>query len=459
MNHEPDLSAKLRAAGDAVHATPDLGEVEDAVRRRLARRRLTTGVVALMLVAGAGGLGFGIGRAAGSGSGGQLTAPSSGGPEDVPGTVEPPAENFDDSQGSAGAPTPATTIPASQGEDGGWGADAVRDQPELRLVIERVTAAGVSVRGLMGPDYGSDIWFEEETTGWQPAPWCYPGTEFRVGVAAAGLIDVTYLSILQPAPPSVTAWPALVGWADANPHRVLVVQAPGADNASVTYVDGATDASAVVDGLAVLVVQGRHDVTDYELSVTGPEGVATYSDLDPSTDPAWRAACEPPPPSLPDAGIAPDDPAVAEAQIRANFALVYDGTVPPEDKPDHLVDDWTGIREAQQQVSEGSFAEAAASAEFTVDDLVFTSPDEAWFRYRIDTSITSFSQRFGVARFIDGHWRIVRATVCQDLSLAGGNCEEGVSFRVFPGLASFEERWEDLENDVVAATTSPPAPD
>jgi hypothetical protein len=36
---------------------------------------------------------------------------------------------------------------------------------------------------------------------------------------------------------------------------------------------------------------------------------------------------------------------------------------------------------------------------------------------------TTFRDRFGIARLIDGVWKITRDTICQDLSMAGGNCE------------------------------------
>lgn len=467
MDHESELPGRLRAAADAVHVPPDLAEVEDGVRRRLARRRLVTGVVALMLVAGAGGLGFGIGRSATDNSGERLTAPAASDSESGVTTVGPetrdaPSDIADDSSGQGDASTPATTVPVPPGAvTGDEGMDSALEYPEFTLVVERVTSTGVTVRGLLGPDYGHENWTEDSAggpTGWQPEPWCYGGTEFRVGLAAPGLIDVAYLSISQSPRAPVAAWVTQAGWADAHPHLVVVVRAPGANEASVAYPDGATDRSPLTDGLAVLVVPWRADVVDFELSVTGPDGVAVYSaqDLDPNNDPAWREACVPPPPSLPDAGAPPADPAAAEAEVRANFALLYDRAVPLEDKPDHLVDDWKGVVEAQQQVSEGPNAEVAETAEFIIEEFVFTSPDEAWFRYRIETSLSSFSERFGVARFIDGHWRIVRATVCQDLSLGGGGCEEGVSFRVFPGLTSFQEQYDEMfEGDVTAATMAP----
>ena len=54
--------------------------------------------------------------------------------------------------------------------------------------------------------------------------------------------------------------------------------------------------------------------------------------------------------------------------------------------------------------------------------MVFVSPDEAWFRYDIATTAGNFNDRFGIAYRIDGVWKITRAVICQDLSLAGGQC-------------------------------------
>ena len=61
----------------------------------------------------------------------------------------------------------------------------------------------------------------------------------------------------------------------------------------------------------------------------------------------------------------------------------------------------------------------------TIAELVFTAPDEAWFRYSIDTPGNDFDNRYGIAVAVDGVWKITRSTVCQDLSLAGGDCGEG----------------------------------
>ncbi len=95
------------------------------------------------------------------------------------------------------------------------------------------------------------------------------------------------------------------------------------------------------------------------------------------------------------------------------------------------IDDTTGVAAAREEVTAGSFEESAASAEAIVEALVFTAPDEAWFRYRIETSVTTLRDRFGIARLIDGVWKITRDTICQDLSMASGNCVPGYDV-VFP---------------------------
>jgi len=57
-----------------------------------------------------------------------------------------------------------------------------------------------------------------------------------------------------------------------------------------------------------------------------------------------------------------------------------------------------------------------------IEELVFTTPDEAWFRYRIETAGIDLDNRYGMAVVVDGSWRITRDTLCQDLSMAGGDC-------------------------------------
>ena len=73
----------------------------------------------------------------------------------------------------------------------------------------------------------------------------------------------------------------------------------------------------------------------------------------------------------------------------------------------------------------GTYADQAGNADIVVEDLVFTTPTEAWFRYRIETGVTVLDDRYGIAREIDGTWKITRGTLCQDLAIAGGDCGTG----------------------------------
>ena len=75
-----------------------------------------------------------------------------------------------------------------------------------------------------------------------------------------------------------------------------------------------------------------------------------------------------------------------------------------------------------------SFGNAANTAEYQLNDLVFTSPTEAWFMYEIHTTTVGvLGNRFGIVRLVDGDWRFARAVVCQDLSLAGAPCSPAVN--------------------------------
>ena len=111
---------------------------------------------------------------------------------------------------------------------------------------------------------------------------------------------------------------------------------------------------------------------------------------------------------LPDPGVQPHDPATAEAQIRERHALLVDMSVPFADKPADLLDDRTGVQDATARLDIGQFADVAKTASYTIAQVVFTAPDQAWFRYTITTSTSTFADRFGVATFNGAVWQITR---------------------------------------------------
>ena len=64
-----------------------------------------------------------------------------------------------------------------------------------------------------------------------------------------------------------------------------------------------------------------------------------------------------------------------------------------------------------------------ATASYNIDEIVFTDPTTAWFRYTITAPTGTFADRFGMATFNGRVWQITRATLCGDLALAGATCQ------------------------------------
>jgi hypothetical protein len=218
-----------------------------------------------------------------------------------------------------------------------------------------------------------------------------------------------------------------LGFAEGTPFRVLVLQvAPEVTSVSVRFADGAVDAATPTKGWLVLAVPGAQEGR-FELAVqiAGEERAMSWREFPMLGDETWQIECTPPPPALPPAGPQPADAAAAEASIRERFDLLWDWETPRDEKPDDLLDDWTGVAEAVETVRQGGFGDTARTAEQIITELVFTSPTEAWFRYDIRTDITDFRDRFGYANFIDGSWRLARDMICQDLALAGAQCVPG----------------------------------
>lgn len=429
--------------------------------RRGRRARVVAGVGAAMLVAAAGGLGFGIGRSLdddGSPDADVIvpaTEPSTtevttAAQEPVADTV-PAVEEVAPADGDEPATTgtPAADQPAEGGVvaaevDGapnasgspGWSAF---NEPEMELLVERTTTDGMTVRVHLG-----EIWENLEASGypggWQPPGWCFENGQARVAIAGGSpaVIDVGGVAwYSEPYLGRSVSWLTL-GRSDGNPHRIVFVQVPGdTTNVTATWGDGSTDEMAPQNGVAVLVAPGTPNTIEHDdghhvwleeqpdftvtfVSGSGPvtvddDGIGTWS------DPEFVRSCSPPPPELPEPGEQPADPAAAEAEILGVIDLLYgldDGEADVAD----LVDDPTGVAEAQAQVADGDYADAIASLVVEVEELVFTEPGEAWFRYRIETDITNLYDRYGIAVFVDGVWKLTRATICQDVGMAGASC-------------------------------------
>jgi hypothetical protein len=458
MKLDDELPAYLARRVEHVHVSGDLADVEVRSGRRRARRRAASRVAAAALVAMAGGVGFGLGR--------QVDGDASvaAGPADADATAADERASADSTvvapEPAISAPTPAATAPSPKLESGadattayrggdvnggmvttGWG--PLQGQP-AELLYARVTPTGYTLRVHRGPSWDTgDMGYGDGE--WQPAPWCFTSAEMRLAVASDTVIDVGSAGWWTEPFQGLAATSFALGGPDGAPLRALVVQV-GADvtSVAVTFSDGASDEAAPANGVVALAVPGQGDGDpaaglpgSFELVIDRGDGTESVVDdtalaASYSSD-EWYEGCSPPPPALPEPGVGPADPAAAEADIAARFTLLYDGSVAAEDKPADLLDDDAGVAEARQAVLDGGFAESARTARVEIDELVFTAPDEAWFRYTIRSDSGDFRDRFGVVHLVAGSWRFARAVLCQDLALAGGTCEPYVDPVLPPG--------------------------
>ncbi len=448
MDIERQLSEHLTEAASSVSATPDLAEVEIGARRVRSRRRVATGVAAAMLIAGAGGAGFGLGRGAGR-SEGQVVAPAQSADSDAEGDGAPAAAESGDATQPSPANEVAEAVPAPESIDAPLGSPGTMSRdfkvggdqmPAYELVLERVTDSGITIRALRGESWYSDEMAVPDASGWVAPRWCHGDAELRIGLSGPGLIDVTSTSWFSELSVDAVVSAAQAGWADGQPLAVIAVQV-GDGITEVAATSGeVSDRGAPTGGVVVLLLPGIDPYTDgYAVDVTDASGTRALTDaeLNPMNTPEWHEACEPPPPALPEAGEQPADAAAAEAAVRGVFTELFGSTTPFEDKPAGLLDDDTGVAAAIEVARGGDYADAVATAEYTIEDFVFTNPTEAWFRYSIATGMSYFSQRYGTAHLIDGSWRISRGVICQDLALAGAPCEPD------PGPI-YPESWYDM---------------
>jgi hypothetical protein len=456
-NHEHELARRLDVVAASVSVRPDLAEVERGAGRIRSRRRMATGVVAAMLIAGAGGVGFGIGRSVSDGeqiaSNSAAQAPASDAPAgdepagDEPAVDEPAADEVDEPVGTV--PTeavPVTTVVTTDGvpESGDDAASSYWAPAPMQLLQERTLASGIRVRLQVGQTWEHG-WSEGD---WTPAGYCMQNREARVTFDGPDLVDVGGAGLFAELFRGLQVQVGETGWADDHPVRYVVVQAePSISEVAVNWDDGLSDRAAVTNGVAVLVVEPATVDRDgvwsrgYTIEVTDTAGVRTLTqaDLNYYEDPEFRAGCNPPPPALPDAGEQPADPAAAEQALRDRFALLWDMDVARDDKRS-LLDDWTGVDAAADAVLTGGFSDEAATAVHEIEEVVFTSPTEAWFRYALLTDISNFYERYGTATLVDDEWQFTRAVMCQDLSLGGGTCEPGFE-PIFP--PSWYERYHE----------------
>jgi hypothetical protein len=265
--------------------------------------------------------------------------------------------------------------------------------------------------------------------GWVPPAWCNPTGGFRVTMTHDDSIGTSQGQLYDEVPDDVVGTLFSSGYAEGHPFKVLVLQvSKKVTLVSVRFSDGAQDQAVAQNGIVILAAMGKRAPRfGLTLTVDGVEREMPSTDLFQQGNKKWQEDCTPPPPVLPPPGEQPANPQTEEDLVRERFGLLFDQGVSRGDKPDDLIDDRTGVDDALDAVAKGPFGDAAVTAEYNIDELVFTSPTEAWFRYTISTSVGVFGERFGIARINGGRWQILRAVLCQDLALAGAPCSPDVA--------------------------------
>jgi hypothetical protein len=187
---------------------------------------------------------------------------------------------------------------------------------------------------------------------------------------------------------------------------------------------GAWAAAAVVLALGALgfAVVAQVRVSDLEHRVVALERSIDRTAAPPGDVGSPTTTTPRPADDQPVAGDQPANPGAAEAAVRSAFVNLYDGARPIAERVD-AVDDPRGVADALGAAAEGDFALKVANTRATVSEVIFTSPTTATTRYSVlvngDPQVADAQ---GAARFVDGEWKVTRATVCADLEDVGAPC-------------------------------------
>ena len=326
------------------------------------------------------------------------------------------------------------------GVAGGMYVPSAYEEQQMKLIATRTTPSGVVMRVHLNR-YQDNPYTLGGPPGWQPAAWCYPQGDLRVSIIAPDSINLAYAAWYETLKDGLSVTTFASGYPEGSPIFGALAQVdPDVAQVTMTTASGLTDSTAPIDGLALLEVAGGIE-QDLTFTVTKADGSSTTTPVGELTTPyataEYHAACDPPPPALPEAGEQPSDPNATEASVRANWAIVHDFAGDAQSRRSY-VDDDTGVAEAWTALQNGDYADAAKASTADIAELVFTSPAEAWFRYDVLTPITNFYDRYGIAHLgADGVWIFTRQTICQDISLAPGfGCTPPVDALLPPSAAA-----------------------
>ena len=424
-------------------AASDLSPAERTSLRSPASR-IAALAACTALVAGLGG--FLIGRTSGSSDQSTLKAGAS------------VAESSDSVANTNGANTPGAPVSNDSMGDSKIGSSSARldgegmfslnayEEPKQELIAERTTTSGITMRAHL-QDYGAGANpYVGQFGSWMPAGWCFPTGNLRISIVTATAVNISGAAWFSEPKGGSAISTFAAGYAEGSPVYGAAVQvSAGITSVTFTTASGLTDTAPVVRGVALLAVSGpiEQAFTTTLTSADGTTSSQSNADLSlPYDGSDYAAACEPPPPALPDAGAQPADVVAAEAAVRESWNVARDFNNTDSAARLARIDDTTGIADAWKALSTGEFADAAKTSSTTIQDFVFSSPTEAWFRYDVTTAMGNFTNRYGKALLgNDGVWRITRQTVCQDLGLApGSQCTPPVD-TLYPPSAANDPRY------------------
>ncbi|MGE3835429.1 MAG: hypothetical protein AB7H43_11650 [Acidimicrobiia bacterium] len=246
---------------------------------------------------------------------------------------------------------------------------------------------------------------------------CQPDGGVRVGVVADDLVGTTAQTTF---PPSM-AWSGafgIVGAAEGRPAGVAIVRA-NAVRVEAVFPNGTIDGAPTAHGVAVLAAfadAGRPAASLVDDTVLLLGADAAQATALRSTDRSYPDCSL----LLPLPGVQPADPVAARAAVTAAFATAYDGRLPSELRGPSFerFDIW---QEANRRLEEtGLFDERIATASATVDQVVFTAPDQATVRFTLVG--TTLGTRLGRAVLVDGSWKVSIETYCDLVAASGVTC-------------------------------------
>lgn len=354
--------------------------------------------------------------------------------------------------GADEAEAPATTLAAEPEL-----AEAeVADSPTK--LFDRVTDAGVSLR----------VFRSDDVPQW--GPWNAPGFEDerpescrQVGtVQATAIGDAAVVTSQTPlsADPGDTGNVSfgVGGLIEDEPLLVFTVQVPtGTVAVGASAAGGGRDSMEPVDGVAALVIDapealaemwsgmavqpaadpwqgivlefrtGSGDTTRLTGTELNSGMLMSFNDPacweQPPVDPDAPVVTIPPPTLPPGNGELPEDPDAAATAIRAALDAVYAPGPRRDAARVAAIDDPSGVQFMLDRVRDDPNGREIEPDHLELVEVGFLSAVEASFFYELrDDSVMDFGQQYGRARFIDGAWKITRATFCHDYERIGAGC-------------------------------------